>query len=141
MNLCACVASSSSLLPDMEGLVCFLARAQVRGHYYSSLSSCYSSYFFSPPCGCFCFQPAHATYVSSYAACLPGFRSKHLLHERSASALLRLEEVRKCHRRLNRTMPNDDYAADPKMKTSVHAAAKRGQAAMLAPRQCVERTL
>ncbi|CAE7737599.1 unnamed protein product, partial [Symbiodinium pilosum] len=45
-----------------------------------------------------------------------------------------LEEVRKCHRRLNRTMPNDDYAADPKMKTSVHAAAKRGQAAMLVQR-------
>ncbi|CAE7384626.1 unnamed protein product, partial [Symbiodinium sp. CCMP2456] len=45
-----------------------------------------------------------------------------------------LEEVRKCHQRLNRTMPTDSYAADPKMKTSVHAAAKRGQAAMLVQR-------
>lgn len=45
-----------------------------------------------------------------------------------------LEEVRKCHQRLNRTMNADSYAADPKMKTSVHAAAKRGQAAMLVQR-------
>lgn len=45
-----------------------------------------------------------------------------------------LTEVRKCHRRLNRTMPNDDYAKDPKMRTAMHAAAKRGHAAMFVQR-------
>ena len=33
-----------------------------------------------------------------------------------------------------RTMPNDDYSKDPKMRTPVHAAAKRGHAAMLVQR-------
>ena len=31
-------------------------------------------------------------------------------------------------------MPNDEYANDPKMRTTVHAAAKRGQAAMFVQR-------
>ena len=31
-------------------------------------------------------------------------------------------------------MPNDDYAKDPKMRTAVHAAAKRGHAAMFVQR-------
>jgi len=45
-----------------------------------------------------------------------------------------LTEARKCHRRLNRTMPHDDYAKDPKMRTAMHAAAKRGHAAMFVQR-------
>lgn len=35
---------------------------------------------------------------------------------------------------VSRTMPTDDYAKDPKMRTPVHAAAKRGHAAMFVQR-------
>eukprot|EP00930_Biecheleria_cincta_P025551 TRINITY_DN1817_c0_g2_i1.p1 TRINITY_DN1817_c0_g2~~TRINITY_DN1817_c0_g2_i1.p1 ORF type:complete len:1803 (+),score=330.13 TRINITY_DN1817_c0_g2_i1:138-5546(+) len=43
-----------------------------------------------------------------------------------------LAEVRKCHRRLERTMPLDE--PDPKQLVKIHAAAKRGYAARMAKR-------
>lgn len=43
-----------------------------------------------------------------------------------------LAEVKKCHRRLERTMPSEE--PDPKQPVKIHAAAKRGYAARLAKR-------
>jgi len=44
-----------------------------------------------------------------------------------------LQELKKCHKRLHRTMPSEEYK-DPRVITRTHPAAKRGQAAMMARR-------
>eukprot|EP00931_Biecheleriopsis_adriatica_P055456 TRINITY_DN32794_c0_g1_i1.p1 TRINITY_DN32794_c0_g1~~TRINITY_DN32794_c0_g1_i1.p1 ORF type:complete len:1805 (-),score=474.53 TRINITY_DN32794_c0_g1_i1:82-5496(-) len=45
-----------------------------------------------------------------------------------------LQQVQKCHKRMSRSMPGDEWTSDPRLQVKVHAAAKRGQAAMVAKR-------